>query len=51
MLSKSWMPLDKFTKLTIENLSRGERYNTVPEVRGLWERFEKDKAEYCAENA
>lgn len=39
------MPLDEFTRLTMEGLLRGDVQNTVGTALTRWEKFEKGKVE------
>ena len=43
MLSKHWMPLDEFTKYTMEGLQRGDFNILVPSAKGIWEKVEADR--------
>lgn len=42
-LSKFWMPLDTFTKETMQGLCRGDMQIAPGEAKGRWEKWEKSK--------
>ena len=42
-LSKSWMPLDEFTKYTMEGLQRGDFNIIVPSMKEAWEKLEAER--------
>lgn len=46
MLSKFWMPLDQYTAYTLESLQRGDTNAVVPQMKWIWEKFEKDKLDF-----
>lgn len=49
-LSKLWMPLDKFTKLAMEGLERGDLSIVVGDYTiDSFEKYEKGKAEAVAQ--
>jgi hypothetical protein len=37
------MPLDEFTRITMEGLKRGDFQNFVPAIANIWEQCEKPK--------
>ncbi|KAH9486746.1 putative oxidoreductase DltE [Psilocybe cubensis] len=45
MLSKFWMPLDQFTKETMEGLQRGDAHIAVGTSKSAFEKYEEGKAE------
>ena len=48
MLSRFWMPLDKFTELVKEGLIRGDSDIAVGDAVDVLDKFEKGKAEVAA---
>ena len=42
-LSKFWIPLDEFTKVTMEGLRKGEQVISMSVVKGMYEKFEREK--------
>lgn len=47
-LSKFWMPLDEYTKTTMEGLRRGDKHITCGVVLDTYKRFEEGKDEFAA---
>ena len=49
-LSKIWMPLDQFTKLTMESLIHGDPEIAVGFAATYFDKFEKGKREQAEQN-
>lgn len=48
-LSKFWMPLDAFTKETMEGLCRGDLQITAGNAKQTWEKWDEGKPEALAQ--
>lgn len=51
MLSKVWMSLAEYTKLTMEGLKRGDVNIVTPSIETVWEKLEKPKIGASATSA
>jgi len=45
MLSKSWMPLDEFTKTTVDGLKKGDEHLAAGSSKALFEKYNQGKYE------
>ncbi|KAL5494703.1 hypothetical protein ACEPAI_164 [Sanghuangporus weigelae] len=49
-LSKNWMPLDEFTKYTMEGLQRGDFNIIIPSMKEIWNKVEAERVAMSGRN-